>query len=334
MPVIRTREASSVVRLREGETFVLSGLNYSNKSEFNAGVPGLSKIPLLGKLFQQNKLGQNQDTEICIFLTPTVVKLKSDSSDLTTKPATTVETKPKINNNPETNSVTDQPIVLPPATTQAKNEEIPKSEPSATVSNSTSNNVTVPIKPSDSVTSEVNKTPNLAVPTLPTTSSQTPTAIEPVPNQSSVASQPVAPPKDQVSVTLTDSAQKPSSDTEVKLNPVDLSLGLKVNLRVQKGNTISMIAKKYGVPVESIQKENNIKSGAVLKEGQALTIPIPKDHLYQLKAKETLWRIAKRYGTTVEVLKDLNKITDVSKLEVGQVIILPTKVDKIVDHTL
>ena len=124
-------------------------------------------------------------------------------------------------------------------------------------------------------------------------------------------------PNDKTPTTLPDVVPENAIKTEVKPTPINPLLGLMVSLKVQKGNTISIIAKQYGVTVESIQKENNLKPGVILKEGQCLIIPIPKDHLYQLKPKETLWRIAKRYGTTVEILKEINKVTDVSNLEVG-----------------
>src|SRR5690554_4462559 len=74
VPVVRTREASSVVRLREGETFVLSGLNMQQDTETITSVPFASRLPFFGRLFQKQSKEPWEDTEICIFLTPYVVR--------------------------------------------------------------------------------------------------------------------------------------------------------------------------------------------------------------------------------------------------------------------
>lgn len=108
-------------------------------------------------------------------------------------------------------------------------------------------------------------------------------------------------------------------------------IGLKVIYRINKGDTIFSIARKYGLQPESILKENNLASSDLLSIGKTIQIPIPITHLYQLKPKETLWRIAKRYGITVELLLEINNITDVTVLRTDQVIILPVPSERIVD---
>lgn len=80
IPLVSTREASSVVRLREGETFILSGLNLSKDSLGDSGSPGLKKVPVLGRLFG-TKSSKEEDTEIVIFLTPKVVELSSSQRE-------------------------------------------------------------------------------------------------------------------------------------------------------------------------------------------------------------------------------------------------------------
>lgn len=105
--------------------------------------------------------------------------------------------------------------------------------------------------------------------------------------------------------------------------------GLKINYKVKKDETLSQISLKFGVSRESVTKENSLSTGTdKLPEGKVLIIPIPKTHLYQLKADETLWRIAIRYGTTVELLQEINNIQDLNKLKPGQTIILPVSVGK------
>ncbi|NLY88432.1 MAG: hypothetical protein GX085_02265, partial [Firmicutes bacterium] len=74
IPVVRTREASSVVRLREGETFVLSGLNLQQDTETMTTVPFASRLPFFGRLFQKEAKEPWEETEICIFLPPFIVR--------------------------------------------------------------------------------------------------------------------------------------------------------------------------------------------------------------------------------------------------------------------
>src|SRR5690606_12260385 len=107
-------------------------------------------------------------------------------------------------------------------------------------------------------------------------------------------------------------------------------VGLTIIYRVQSGDTIAGIARRYGIPVETIIQANNLSSFSV-PGGTDLIIPIPANHLYPLQAGETLWRLAKRYGVTVELLMDINQISEVTQLTTGQIIILPRPVDQIVD---
>lgn len=66
------RESDSVVRARSGQIIVIGGLMQNSSKDSVAGVPGLSKLPLLGHLFRQ----KNQDSiksELVILLKPMVV---------------------------------------------------------------------------------------------------------------------------------------------------------------------------------------------------------------------------------------------------------------------
>lgn len=70
---IGTRTASTVLRLKDGENQVLAGLiNDEDRSTSNK-VPGLSKIPILGRLFT-NATNDDQKTEIVLSITPRLVR--------------------------------------------------------------------------------------------------------------------------------------------------------------------------------------------------------------------------------------------------------------------
>ncbi|MDD5090377.1 MAG: secretin N-terminal domain-containing protein [Candidatus Wallbacteria bacterium] len=70
IPQLRTREADSKLRIRDGETVILGGLTNQQESDIRSSRPSiLSRIPVLGKLFNQRESNVTK-TEIVIFITP------------------------------------------------------------------------------------------------------------------------------------------------------------------------------------------------------------------------------------------------------------------------
>lgn len=72
IPVMQTQEIESVLNVLSGETVVLGGLMQDNLSNTKDSVPGVSKLPLVGKLFE-GKDDTAKKTELVIFLRPTVI---------------------------------------------------------------------------------------------------------------------------------------------------------------------------------------------------------------------------------------------------------------------
>lgn len=72
-PAIDTRSVSTQVLVKDGETVVIGGILKSSESDSESGVPGLSKIPLLGWLFKRNTK-ETSSEELLIFITPRIVK--------------------------------------------------------------------------------------------------------------------------------------------------------------------------------------------------------------------------------------------------------------------
>ncbi|MCX7289584.1 cohesin domain-containing protein [Janthinobacterium sp.] len=70
---IGTRTASTVLRLRDGETQLLAGL-ISNEERMSANrVPGIGDLPLVGRLFSSQR-DDGQRTEIVLSITPRIVR--------------------------------------------------------------------------------------------------------------------------------------------------------------------------------------------------------------------------------------------------------------------
>jgi len=71
-PALRTRRAMTEFNVRSGQTLVLGGFLSRERSVEHDGVPLLSDIPLLGSLFSTRRT-QSRDTELAIFVTPSIV---------------------------------------------------------------------------------------------------------------------------------------------------------------------------------------------------------------------------------------------------------------------
>lgn len=70
---IGTRNASTILRLRDGEAQVLAGLIRDDERRTSDGVSGLSQFPVLGRLFSSRTTDTNK-TEIALIITPRIVR--------------------------------------------------------------------------------------------------------------------------------------------------------------------------------------------------------------------------------------------------------------------
>ncbi|TCV61753.1 type II and III secretion system protein family protein [Neorhizobium sp. S3-V5DH] len=70
---IRKREASTTVELPSGGSIVIAGLVQDNIRQAMSGLPGISKVPVLGTLFRSKDFVRNE-TELVIIATPYLVR--------------------------------------------------------------------------------------------------------------------------------------------------------------------------------------------------------------------------------------------------------------------
>ena len=73
IPSIVTRQLTTEVELKSGETLVIGGLKNSTKSVSKSRVPFLGKIPLLGALFRTTQVMELQSS-LFLFVTLDIVK--------------------------------------------------------------------------------------------------------------------------------------------------------------------------------------------------------------------------------------------------------------------
>jgi general secretion pathway protein D len=76
-PTINTRSLQSILNVQSGQTMVMGGLITENKQNSSAGLPLISRIPILGGLFGQQTLTNNR-TELVMFITPRMVDNEFD----------------------------------------------------------------------------------------------------------------------------------------------------------------------------------------------------------------------------------------------------------------
>ena len=82
LPTFNSRQVTSVIRLRDGETNILAGLISDAERTSYSGLPGLASLPVLGKIFAHNRK-EIQETDIVMTLTPHILrKTKFSEEDL------------------------------------------------------------------------------------------------------------------------------------------------------------------------------------------------------------------------------------------------------------
>ena len=72
-PVTEVKQASTIVRLKDGETAMIGGLISEETGDSTRAVPVLGAMPVLGKAFRSKATLSNR-TELVIFLTPKLIR--------------------------------------------------------------------------------------------------------------------------------------------------------------------------------------------------------------------------------------------------------------------
>ncbi|RJR25121.1 M23 family metallopeptidase [Candidatus Microgenomates bacterium] len=100
-----------------------------------------------------------------------------------------------------------------------------------------------------------------------------------------------------------------------------------IDYTVSSGDTLSGIAKKFDVSVDTILWANNLQPGAKLKPGQVLKISPVTGVIHKVKKGDTVYSLAKHYSTDTQAIVDYPFNTFVNdenfEIAVGQVLIIP-----------
>ncbi len=111
------------------------------------------------------------------------------------------------------------------------------------------------------------------------------------------------------------------------------------SVQVQKGDTLSSIARKHGITLSALCTANALTSTSVIRPGQKLVLPaagkkcantinrpVTGTHSYKIKPGETLSSIAARHHTTVADILRANGMSpdQANKIQAGKVLRLPS----------
>ncbi len=81
-PTILSRTLSTSLSLKDGGSLLMGGLISENRSTGTIGVPGLSRVPVLGRLFRADSFNGDR-TELMVMVTPYVIRDHAEGSRLT-----------------------------------------------------------------------------------------------------------------------------------------------------------------------------------------------------------------------------------------------------------
>lgn len=111
---------------------------------------------------------------------------------------------------------------------------------------------------------------------------------------------------------------------------------------IQRGDTLSQIAKDYQTTVAELVRLNNIANPNLIYVGERLIVPQNtsinangSERIYIVKKGDTLSKIANQYHTSVVAIAQYNGIRNVNRIYIGQRIKIPTAVqEKDMSHTI
>ncbi|RUV94614.1 type II and III secretion system protein family protein [Mesorhizobium sp. M5C.F.Ca.IN.020.14.1.1] len=82
-PIFTNRKLSTVVELRDGQSFAVGGLLSSKNTKLQRQVPWLGQVPIVGTL-SRNSSNQKEETELVVIVTPRIVRPVKPGEQLAT----------------------------------------------------------------------------------------------------------------------------------------------------------------------------------------------------------------------------------------------------------
>jgi len=93
--------------------------------------------------------------------------------------------------------------------------------------------------------------------------------------------------------------------------------------KVEPGDTLSAIAAKFDISLQTVLWANNLNSRSIITPGQELIILPVSGVLYTVRKNDTLGAIAKRYKADVEKIIAFNGLSEEADIYIGDSLIIP-----------
>lgn len=122
-----------------------------------------------------------------------------------------------------------------------------------------------------------------------------------------------------------------ATDSQIEMDPLTLVSDKPradiLDYTVENGDTLAVIAKKFGVDTDSIKWLNKGLNEKKLKPGSVLKIPPVTGVIHTVKSGETIYSVAKKYNVSAQAVVDFpfNAFTndETFALAIGQQLIVP-----------
>ncbi|MBP1474736.1 type II secretion system secretin GspD [Frateuria sp. MAH-13] len=125
---IQQREIATQVGVQSGQTVLLGGLIRQDEGNTDTGIPGLNRIPLIGRLFGSTDRHRNR-SELIVLITPRVIGSSDDAKRITDEYQTKFESLAPLQAErakeppPPAASPADVPLPTPPASPEQLNQQ-------------------------------------------------------------------------------------------------------------------------------------------------------------------------------------------------------------------
>jgi LysM repeat protein len=96
-----------------------------------------------------------------------------------------------------------------------------------------------------------------------------------------------------------------------------------IEYTVTSGDTISTIARRFKLNVNTILWANNLTAFSIIRPGNTLSILPTDGFLYKVKSGDTIGRLAQTYDTSAEKIITSNNLGSAGSIRIGQELIIP-----------
>ena len=125
------------------------------------------------------------------------------------------------------------------------------------------------------------------------------------------------------------------TESSTTATPVPLPIPTPMTYVVQEGDSLSLIADKFGIDTSTLMEVNNLFGDSLIHPGQELIIPPAVDSdkfelpLHVVKPGETMFSIAAKYGVTAAALQQANSQANLDILQIGQLLQIPISLGEV-----